>query len=100
MEALEQLIQVGEHVLAVLWNAAQIGRHVRQDRVLIEVVTDHSRHEGVHELIVGHAGAKEVTEPIKERVVDYWTSVDADLGARVASGLGVSDDLDVVVGAH
>ena len=26
--------------------------------------------------------------PVQERVVDYWTNVDAELGARVAAGLG------------
>ncbi len=40
--------------------------------------------------IVGHA-SDEVTPPIQERVVAYWTAVDAALGARVAAGLGVGD---------
>jgi len=36
---------------------------------------------------VDHAGAPEVTEPMAQRVIAYWASVDADLGARVAAGL-------------
>jgi len=37
--------------------------------------------------IVGHASAG-VSDDIKRRVIDYWTNVDAALGARVAAGLG------------
>ena len=37
--------------------------------------------------IVGHA-TQDVTAPMQERVIAYWSNVDADLGARVASGLG------------
>jgi catalase len=40
--------------------------------------------------IVGHA-SDEVTPPMQERVVAYWAAVDPDLGARVASGLGIAD---------
>jgi catalase len=38
--------------------------------------------------IVGHAGDHVSTE-VQYRVVAYWTRVDPDLGARVASGLGL-----------
>jgi catalase len=37
--------------------------------------------------IVGHA-SDGVTDQVQRRVIDYWTSVDTDLGARVAAGLG------------
>jgi catalase len=40
--------------------------------------------------IVGHA-SDEVSQPIQERVVAYWAAVDPELGARVASGLGISN---------
>jgi catalase len=40
--------------------------------------------------IVAHASAG-VSVPVQERVIAYWTSVDADLGARVASGLGFAE---------
>jgi catalase len=38
--------------------------------------------------IIGHAGDG-VTADTQRRVVDYWSSVDPELGARVATGLGV-----------
>jgi len=37
--------------------------------------------------IVAHAGDG-VSKPVQQRVVDYWSKVDAELGARVAAGLG------------
>jgi catalase len=37
--------------------------------------------------IVAHA-SDHVSADVQARVVDYWTSVDPDLGARVATGLG------------
>ncbi|MEP6752159.1 MAG: catalase-related domain-containing protein, partial [Candidatus Dormiibacterota bacterium] len=37
--------------------------------------------------IVGHAG-NHVTDAIQLRVIAYWSSVDTQLGARVAAGLG------------
>jgi catalase len=37
--------------------------------------------------IVGHASAG-VSDDVQRRVIGYWTSVDAGLGARVAAGLG------------
>ena len=37
--------------------------------------------------IVAHASAG-VTADVQERVVEYWTAVDPQLGARVAAGLG------------
>ena len=41
-------------MLALLLVEAQEARHVRQDRVLAEVVLDHLRHVGVDDLVVGH----------------------------------------------
>jgi catalase len=38
--------------------------------------------------IVGHA-SDQVTTEVQHRVVAYWSAVDADLGQRVADGLGV-----------
>ncbi len=37
--------------------------------------------------IVGHAG-QHVTDEVQLRVIAYWSSVDTQLGARVAAGLG------------
>jgi catalase len=62
-----------------------------QPRTLINEVMDDGDRETLVEGIVGHASAPEVTAPMKERVVAYWASVDQDIAARVASGLGTSD---------
>jgi catalase len=40
--------------------------------------------------IVAHA-SDGVSADVKKRVIGYWTSVDADLGAHVAAGLGSSN---------
>jgi catalase len=39
--------------------------------------------------ILGHAGDPDVTDEMKPRIVDYWTNVDAEIGAAVADGLGI-----------
>jgi catalase len=54
-----------------------------------EVMSDTDRQHLV-ENIVGHASL-DVTPEMQARVVAYWTNVDADLGARVAAGLGQGD---------
>ena len=36
--------------------------------------------------ILGHAGDPDVTDEMKPRIVEYWTNVDADVGAAVAAG--------------
>jgi len=59
----------------------QAGTLVRQ------VMTDVDREHLVTN-IVGHA-SDHVTPEVQQRVVAYWSSVDADLGGRVAVGLGV-----------
>jgi catalase len=51
-----------------------------------EVMDDAAR-EALVGNIVGHA-SDGVASETQQRVVAYWTSVDADLGARVAAGLG------------
>ena len=40
--------------------------------------------------IVGHA-SDAVTDEMQWRVIAYWSNVDAQLGARIAAGLGKSD---------
>jgi catalase len=54
-----------------------------------EVMSDGDR-DALVENIVGHA-SDDVASETQERVVAYWASVDPQLGARVASGLGVSN---------
>ncbi len=51
-----------------------------------EVMTDTDR-EHLAENIIGHAGDG-VSDAVKLRVIAYWASVDQQLGARVAGGLG------------
>jgi catalase len=51
-----------------------------------EVMSDADR-EHLVQNIVTHA-SDEVTPEMQARVVAYWSNVDADLGARVAAGLG------------
>jgi len=57
-----------------------------------DVLDDRERDELVAN-VVAHAGA-DVTDEVQDRVVAYWTQVDAELGARVASGLLRSDGAD------
>jgi catalase len=53
--------------------------------------------------VVGHA-SDHVSEEVQRRVVAYWSLVDKDLGARVASGLGVDtaklNGASEIVAAH
>jgi catalase len=80
--------------------AGEIGRYATeqhrddddfvQPRALYrDVMTDTDRDHLVSN-IVGHA-SDNVTDDVQRRVVGYWTAVDADLGARVAAGLGTSN---------
>ena len=39
--------------------------------------------------IIGHAN-NGVSTPVLERVIEYWASVDPQLGARVAAGVGMA----------
>ncbi len=50
-----------------------------------EVMSDTDREHLVTN-IVGHA-TNAVSAPVQERVIQYWTSVDPDLGSRVAQGI-------------
>ena len=52
-----------------------------------EVMSDTDR-EHLLENIIGHASDEVATET-QQRVVAYWSAVDADLGIRLAQGLGV-----------
>jgi catalase len=51
-----------------------------------EVMSDTDR-EHLAANIVGHA-SDGVSADVQRRVIDYWTNVDDELGARVAAGLG------------
>jgi catalase len=58
-----------------------------QPRTLYRDVMDDTDRDHLVTNIVAHAG-DHVSADVQARVVEYWTSVDADLGARVAAGLG------------
>jgi catalase len=60
-----------------------------QPRALYRDVMDDTDRQHLASNIVAHASA-DVAPDIQERVVQYWTNVDAGLGAAVAAGLGVS----------
>jgi catalase len=80
--------------------AAELGRYAHQKhaedddfvqpRTLYREVMDDEKRELLVSNIVGHA-SDEVSEPMQQRVVAYWASVDPELGARVAAGLGVGN---------
>jgi catalase len=80
--------------------AAELGRYAHQKhaedddfvqpRALYREVMDDEERELLVSNIVGHA-SDEVSEPMQQRVVAYWASVDPELGARVAAGLGVGN---------
>jgi catalase len=53
-----------------------------------DVMDDAGREELVRN-VVRH-GSAEVSDEVQDRVVDYWTQVDAELGSRVAAGLSGS----------
>ncbi len=58
-----------------------------QPRALWEKVLSEADRDHLVTNIAGHAGAPEVTADMKARVVEYWSSVHTDLGARVAKEL-------------
>jgi catalase len=77
--------------------AAEIGhyayhRHAEDDDfgqagTLVRDVMDDTGREHLASNIIGHA-SQGVSDDVQRRVIAYWTNVDADLGARVAAGLG------------
>lgn len=57
-----------------------------QAGTLYREVLDEGERERLVANIVGHVGGTRIPE-IRERAIQYWKSVDADLGARVEAGL-------------
>jgi catalase len=58
-----------------------------QAGTLYRDVMDETDREHLATNIVAHAGDG-VSAEVQERVIGYWTNMDAELGARVAAGLG------------
>ena len=87
----------------ITWSVAsdEVGRYANakhaedddfgQAGTLVREVMDDTDRDHLAQNIIGHASDPDVTGPMKERVVAYWASVDSDLGAAVAAGLGVSN---------
>jgi catalase len=77
--------------------AAEIGRYAYekhaddddfvQPRALYRDVMNDTDRDHLVTNIVAHA-SDNVSDDVQRRVIGYWTNVDADLGARVAAGLG------------
>jgi catalase len=57
-----------------------------QSRIQWEKVLDDGARERLVSNIVGHA-TNAVSEPVQQRVIEYWTAVHQDLGSRVADGI-------------
>lgn len=57
-----------------------------QPRTLVNEVMDDAARDRLVSNIVGHVSAVTIPE-LRERVIQYWTNVDATLGQRVADGL-------------
>jgi catalase len=86
--------------LDIGWSVAgaEIGRYANarhaedddfsQPRTLYREVMSDTDRDHLAANIVGHASDEVATET-QLRVIAYWSAVDADLGARVASGLGI-----------
>ena len=61
-----------------------------QPGTLYREVMDDTDRDHLASNIIAHA-SQDVSADIQERVVGYWANVDADLGARVATGLSLTD---------
>ncbi len=93
--------------------AGELGRYAYDKHVddddfgqagsLVRDVLSETDREHLVNNIVGHA-SDHVSEEVQRRVVAYWSLVDKDLGARVASGLGVDpaklNGASEIVAAH
>jgi catalase len=61
-----------------------------QPRTLVNEIMSETDRDHLVANIVAHA-SNEVSEAVQWRVIAYWSNVDAQLGARVAAGLGRTD---------
>ena len=70
-----------------------------QAGTMVREVLDDAARDRLVSNIVGHVSAVTI-ESLRERVIQYWTNVDATLGARVAAGLGpIESPVDELVPA-
>ena len=61
-----------------------------QPGTLVREVMSQTDRDHLAANILGHAGDPDVTDEMKPRIVEYWSNVDADVGAAVAQGLGIA----------
>lgn len=61
-----------------------------QPGALVRDVLDDAARDRLVNNIIGHVGGVTIDD-IRSRALEYWSSVDPVLGARVANGLGVKD---------
>src|SRR4051794_37130271 len=64
-----------------------------QAGTLVREVMDDTDRDHLVSNIVGHA-SQDVSDDVRRRVIGYWTSVDAAIGARAAAGLGHGNGTD------
>jgi catalase len=60
-----------------------------QPGTLVREVMSQTDRDNLVTNILGHAGDPDVLPEMKPRIAEYWSNVDADIGAAVAQGLGV-----------
>ncbi|MFC4334234.1 catalase [Salininema proteolyticum] len=60
-----------------------------QAHALVREVMDDAARDRLVSNVVGHL-SKGVSEPVLKRAVEYWRNIDAEVGDRIASGMGVS----------
>lgn len=79
------LVEAGEIMRSAYTRRRDDDDFIQPGTLYREVLSDTDR-EHLAANAVGHA-TQEVSAQMHERVIGYWTSVDADLGARVAAGI-------------
>ncbi|MDQ3675787.1 MAG: catalase [Actinomycetota bacterium] len=70
-----------------------------QPGTLVREVMSQTDRDNLANNIVGHASDPDVTAEMHDRVVDYWTKVDPEVGNAVASGLGRASQAPAPAGA-
>jgi catalase len=69
-----------------------------QAGTLVREVMSQTDREHLVSNILGHVGDPDVQADMKPRIVEYWTNVDADIGAAVAQGLGLPSPAPAAAG--
>ncbi|MNE90800.1 hypothetical protein D3C80_1883470 [compost metagenome] len=51
-----------QHILAFLRARQQIGRHIAEDRLFVQVITDHIRNIDIHGFVISHSGPGSISD--------------------------------------